>query len=281
MGVNIDGDGGTVHVRDVAVRYFQWGIDGLLYGESDEGLPSSVYANGELARRLFGLEEPRAAYRTRLRELLEGPWNEDVLNARIDRDRDLVLDALSGEEAEAAAAAIEALRRRMAGRRDGVNAALEREEIWDLGQRESFCLQDIGDLSATFATTWGSIHEDAFTYGDVELAFVLGDEAHVPTSLGAIAGDPQGSGVIYIAAWLTRTEAVVVCMTAPDEIIVPGDLDLGFGDTIGALYYIDTATMEDFAFISYLFGSLHLTAAGTVQGDPIEGSIDGDLMSWG
>jgi hypothetical protein len=40
-------------------------------------------------------------------------------------------------------------------------------------------------------------------------------------------------------------------------------------------------TMEDFEFVSYIIGVVSLEQAGTGTGDPLVGSMWGELMSWG
>jgi hypothetical protein len=39
--------------------------------------------------------------------------------------------------------------------------------------------------------------------------------------------------------------------------------------------------MEDFEFVSYIIGTVDLEEAGTSDGDPIVGTMAGELMSWG
>jgi len=96
-----------------------------------------------------------------------------------------------------------------------------------------------------------------------------------------VAGDYEGQPILYVAGWMTETEAALVYMTAPYEFIEPGVFDVAFGETLAALLYIDTATMAEWAVIAYLVGQVELTSAGLDFGDPIEGTVTGELMSWG
>jgi hypothetical protein len=269
------GDAGRFH-------FIPWGIDALLYGESGEGMPASVFAYGQLASRLFGIEASRDAYRQRLQELLDGPWDEVLFEERMDRDRDLVLAEVPSDQAAFVEESIESLRTRMQLRRGEVTAALEADERWDWGQRDSWCFETIGNLEASFSTDYQSIyHQDAFTYGAASLSFSIGDELFEPAQAGTVAGESHGSAVLYVASWISGNEAVIAYFSTPEESLVPGTIELDLGESIGALYYIDVWTMEDFAFVSYIVGTVQLEEAGTGTGDAIVGSMQGELMSWG
>ena len=268
-------DGGRLH-------FIPWGIDAILYGESGQGMPASVFAYGWLAHRLFELEQSRAAYRQRLRELLEGPWDEDVFTQRLDRDRALVLAETPASQVDFVDQNIEALRARMDLRRDEIDAALAADERWEWPMRESWCFDLIGELEASFATDYNSIyHQDAFTYGAADLSFTLNGEAFVPLQIGTVAGESHGSAVLYVAAWISSTEAVIAYFSTPEDGFEPGAIELGLADSIGALYYIETQTMEDFELLSYIIGTVELDQAGATTGDPVVGRMSGELMSWG
>jgi hypothetical protein len=87
--------------------------------------------------------------------------------------------------------------------------------------------------------------------------------------------------VLYVAAWISEHEAVIAYFSTPEETLVPGTLEVGWGESAAALYYIDVWTMEDFAFVSYIVGTVQLEEAGTDTGDTVVGSMAGELMSWG
>ena len=263
-------------------HFIPWGIDALLYGESGEGMPASVFAYGELTNRLFEIDAAREAYQARLRELLDGPWDEALFNERMDRDRELVLAELPAEQVAYVDESIASLRNRMELRRGEVTAALDADERWTWGQRDSWCFEVIGDLEASFETDYQSIyHKDAFTHGVADLGFTIGDERFDPAEAGTVAGESHGSAVLYVASWISGNEAVIAYFSTPEDALVPGTFSIGFGESVGALYYIDVWTMEDFEFVSYIIGTVELEEAGTDTGDVIVGTMQGELMSWG
>ncbi len=268
-------DGGRLH-------FIPWGIDAILYSEAEEGMPASVFAYGYLANRLFSIEESRDAYRQRLRELLDGPWDEQVFEERMERDRALVLAEMYEDHAAYVGEAIESLGNIVDGRRPAVEAALEEGEEWEYGIRENWCFDMIGEISATFDTTWGSIlYQDPFTYGDASLSFTIDDELFEPEDVGSVVGSPHGDAVLYVASWLNSREAVIAYFVAPESYFAPGGFELGFDEAMGALYYIDVETMEDFSFVSYIIGSVDMEQGGTDSGDAVVGSLSGELMSFG
>ena len=267
---------------DGRLHFIPWGIDAILYGASGEGTPASVFAYGYLANRLFELPEGRARYHAALEGLLDGPWDEEVFTDRMERDLDLIRPHLNPGEQGYVQDEADLLEHRMQLRRGEVQEALDDGEVWELGLRNSFCFETLGELDAGFSTTWGSDStQDVFTYGDGDFAFDLDGESFSVADPGAVAGDYEGQPILYVAGWMSETEAALIYMSAPYDFIAPGVFDVAFGETLAALLYIDTATMQEWAVIAYVVGQVELTQAGLEFGDPIEGTVTGELLSWG
>lgn len=264
--------------------FLPWGIDEILRPPEElEGYPASVYASGILAWRLYGFPEIRDRYVTRLRALLAGPWNEVTLLERVDQMEALLLPEVGEEDARTLATAIDEVRSAVQGRR----AAIE-EEIsdgpypWTGGLRSSYCFEELGTVEATFETTWGSVSwADPFTFGTVDLQVTWGDDPWVLPAVGGVAGEDGGVPVLYLAGWLSPDEAVLLYFTTTEALWVPGSVDIDLGETVAALFTYDTRLDDDWVLAAYVTGSLTLESAGTTSGEPVKGTLDGNLFSWG
>ncbi len=269
---------------DGRFHFLPWGIDAAFLGpENMEGSPASVYAYGQLAHRLYSMDDTRTAYLSRLEELLGTAWDEDTLHARLDRDAAIVLDALDPDLVSDAEAAIDSLRAVIDDRRPAITEELaEGGDQWPYELRESFCFQIIGEMTATFDTTWGSVEtQDVFTYGDAALEVLWEEELITGLSSGAVAGLSEGQALVFMASWISDYEAMIAYYAGPSDYFAPGSVETGFGESIGALFYIDTLTMEDFELVSYVMGTMEFEQAGTESGDAIVGTLTGELMTWG
>ena len=56
---------------------------------------------------------------------------------------------------------------------------------------------------------------------------------------------------------------------------------MGFGDSVAALLYYDSQTMQEWELIAHAMGTVHLQEAGLDFGDPVVGYLDAELLSWG
>ena len=62
----------------------------------------------------------------------------------------------------------------------------------------------------------------------------------------------------------------------------PGTLPVDLETTIGALYYASANTNYEFIFLGYLSGGdLVLDQSGTTNNDPVSGTVDVDILTWG
>lgn len=266
---------------DGRFHFLPWGTDAVLYATGME--TDSVFAYSELTNRLYSHTEGRAAYLARLQQLLDEVWDEAVLAERVELMRSVLIEELDVSDALLTEAAIDDVWTILEARRADVGAELARGGMsWPYGQRDSFCIQDVGDLEASFTTTWGSLTtQDAFTYGTGSTSFTYDGQSYLVSDMGSVVGTAHGESVLYVAGWLTDTVAVLVYMTAPEESFAPGTIELDLDDAVGALFYYDAETMSEFAFLAYVVGEATLQAAGTTSGDPVIGSIEGTLMQWG
>jgi hypothetical protein len=155
--------------------------------------PVSVYANGALANRLYGIAETRQLYAATIREVLDRAFREEELLSEIDRMQALVAPVLGRSGAEVAAAqakAVEDLRAWVRGRR-----AVLLEDLaggppeWQGPMKQSICVDLAGEIEGAFSTSFGTNREpDIFGTGNGVLAGVYRRQALSIRRVGSQAG---------------------------------------------------------------------------------------------
>ncbi len=143
--------------------FIPWGADQVM-GDVDNPLdgiatPTSVYAHGDIAYRLYADPDGRAAYVARLRDLLANVWDEAELTALAERMARVVADGLPPAARTAAAKDANRVYGFIAGREEAVLADLASEPPdWPWPQRtpEDICVPERGAFALGFETTWGT-----------------------------------------------------------------------------------------------------------------------------
>jgi len=263
--------------------FMPWGIDAILLPQAwREGYPESVYASGALANRLYGHEEGQQLYLDALDAVLADVWDESVLQSRVDAMEDVLLPEL-GDDERVVSRQIEVVRDVIDSRRDEIgDERADGPYSWDIPMRDSFCMTDIGDVTGSFATTWGTLHtDDPFTAGEATLSLVVEDETINPDEVGVVAGTVADSGehLLYLASWISDHEAIIVYLVAMPDAWTPGELTIDFDRATAALFYRDVDTMADFELVSYIVGTYTFDEAGTDPGDALSGTLSGDLIA--
>ncbi len=275
-----------IYVRpsDGRAQMMPWGIDGIMsevppFGED---APSSVVAQGILAKRVYQHPEMTDAYVDRLHELLATAWDEEQLLSEVDRMSALIAPFVA--EPDYAAEGQEVLRKYISDRRDSiVDATASGPEEWEYPLRESPCLQPQGPLAFTFDTTWESLEVlDPFGEGSSSVD-ITWDGQSLPTMQGgAIAGTIEpGQGVVaaLVVDGQTLWQPIAIF---PTSAMAPGTvipLDL-FSDTLGILNWMDLWTMEEPESVGYLLeGQLTFDEAEDTPGAPIVGHFEAN--TWG
>ncbi|MDD9937620.1 MAG: CotH kinase family protein, partial [Myxococcales bacterium] len=142
------------------MTFIPWGTDGTFEADHPflpDDIPSSVYAWGRIANRLYGHTEGQARYREQLGELLDTVWDEAAILEEIDR-----IEQLSDGLADSAALA--EMRARVQARRDEIEDELSGPPpSWDVPPRSpGTCVDFTSEIRATFATSWGDLEEPDF-----------------------------------------------------------------------------------------------------------------------
>lgn len=270
------------------LRFIPWGTDGTFQGPflliEDELAPDSVMATGFLTRKLYADPEGRRAYLARLDELMADAWNEDVLEAEIDRLHALFADRLALAEQAPVQRAVDDVREFVQMRRGLIDAERADGPIeWDVPLREDICLVDYGTINFTFETTWGSHPSPTFQYEALGTATFSGElfgEPLAPQSTGSGAGIEENGEQ---AGW------TVVVATANDGENPTGyfyfQIEPGLAEA-GAALDVDGGSVRGFLFtvvptfqvIGGVYeGTLTLDAFEMEAGAPIRGTFEGAL----
>jgi len=130
------------------------GIDYIM--QPDELTPSPVaYVRSKLAARLIDHATTRDRLVARTRELLETVWDEQALDAEIDRMRGVIAPHVA--DAPRLETALTTLSAFVSGRRARIEAALGAGPLPPGDLMGSVCWPHIGTFSATFTTTMGNL----------------------------------------------------------------------------------------------------------------------------
>lgn len=264
---------------DGLLRFIPWGVDMTLGVWEEE--PPVVYATGLLPWRLYGLPEGRQRYEEAMAGLLSEHWDAERMAGRIDAMESAI--EADGADSSSLSAQIAVVRDRVADRAGELESALEEGlPSWSDSPRDSFCIAPSGLVEANFQTTWGTLTTaDPFSTGTSEIHLDLDDGTAIDLETGsAIAGTSEGETLLYLPAWISPTEAILLYATFSESDVTPGTLSLDLSERIGALFYLDTETMEDFEFVSYVVGDLTFTEASTGSEAPVEGAISGQLFAF-
>ena len=266
-------------------HFIPWGIDSIMFADGilpweEELPPTSIWAEGVLSRRLYALPETRARYFDRLEELLEA-WDEAALVDEIDRMEELLTPHLDAETDTNFAAAVDSVRDFVNGRQAILETALAGAEPgWDGALRDPWCIDEIGTVSATFSTTFGTItDEDPFASGSGTLNVTVNGVPFVPVNVGSKSGydEESGAAAIQVVAWLDDDTALILHMVIPDrDNFAPGTLAVDWttvsGYVVRILFPPDSDPVgEVVAMVGE--GTLWLTAASTTPGAPVSGSM--------
>jgi hypothetical protein len=209
-------------------HFIPWGIDSILFPDTalpwEDGVrpPTTVWAEGVLARRLYGLTQTRDAYVERLRALLDGVWREDDLLAEIDRMEALLTPHVPPAEMGSFLGAIDGVRAFVSGRRTAIETALAGgPEPWTKPLRDPWCIDAIGSLDETFTATFDRLEgPDVNPLAQGSSSTTLDLPELVTTALdgGAVAGIDAESGnpAVLTAAWLEVGSRALIMQTIVD-----------------------------------------------------------------
>lgn len=273
---------------DGRLRFVPWGIDSAFATppELPEGfLPQHVYATGHLAHRLFATERGSEDYAFAMTELLITVWSEGAILDEIDRMYALLLPFVAEADRPAFADAINAKRSWVEQRQPSIEADLNPEpKPWPWAPRESWCWNDVGEVSATFDTSWGTTGWN-FLEGtgtlEVDVVSVDDNQGNVSATafISQLEGDTEGQAVVQVISQDPSGLILVIwAIVAPEDIQSGVSLPLDWRSASGSIGYFQPFA-EELAIFGLLWeGVLELEEASTLTGEPIVGTLNGRVF---
>ena len=287
--------------------FIPWGVDDVFHLRDDPNPfdeitepPPSVLAHGAIAHRLYQDADGRAAYASRLRDLLDTVWNEEELLQRADEMAAIVQKYALPEKRAVAAVDAERVRQFIKKRRGEILDDLTPEPPdWPWPLAPNPCEAGIGGLMAEFEpatfelhfeTTWGT-NESAnpFEAGKVTYYRLNGTEQPV-AGWGIMAGvaSPEEMDIL---PGITEAASLVVLSFKPDgsiegfTLVLPmarlsggATLVLDAGEVGGGRWSIPAGAAAPDQFSPFTQGRLELDTAGAGPGATISGRFYG---AWG
>lgn len=261
------------------MHFIPWGIDALFTGRQRTTRPDSVFACGSLPWRLYAAPATRAMYLAALRDVLDTVWDPAAIGAEIDRLEALLRPLADPADTGAFADRLDAVRRFVQAREGQLRAELDAgDPVWPYPAGEASCRIDIGTITASFSTTWGTL--GMFGVGSGAMSGTIAGVDVTTTTVYASAGvDGEGKGAMQLLGRLPdgRYAVVFVIVTDPADVTV-GTRPIDLVNVAAIMTFYDPSTDTASGGGLLLPGSLTLTAAGTGPGAPIVGSVTGTVI---
>jgi spore coat protein H len=261
------------------LSFLPWGTDGSFERDHgflpEEGRPVSLFAMARLPARLYAWPSSRERYRAVMQDVLDEAWNEEQLEAELDRMAALV------EGADPAG--LDELRALIRTRRDEVQAELDGDApAWPFAERDATtCNDDSVEVSGTFDVVWGAIDATLPSEGNTLRAPVEGQGDEFADMLGS-AGDTRDSSLggpsIRLVAPLSDGTVVIAQLSIGQHSLAPGTYPFHGVETAGIL--VRAQNMTDFVVIGFIGdGEIVFEEASMEDGAPVRGHFTGRMTS--
>ena len=287
--------------------FIPWGVDDVFHLKDDPNPfdeitepPPSVLAHGAIAHRLYQDADGRAAYTSRLQDLLDTVWNEAELLQGVDAMAAIVQEYALPENRAVAAADTERVRQFIEKRRREILADLTPEPPdWPWPLAPNPCAAGVGGLMAGFEpatvelhfeTSWGTNKSpNPFVEGEIIYYGLDGTEQPV-AGWGIIAGaaSPEEKDLlpgtvdpVSLAALSFRPNGSIEGFT----LVLPlarlsggATLIIGEDEIGGGRWSIPAGSAAPDRFSPFTEGRLELDTASFEPGSTITGRFYG---AWG
>jgi hypothetical protein len=263
-------------------EFIPWGIDNILSSGDEVPAIRSVFATGILPWRLYQIPEAQGEYVSRLEDLLATVWDEEALHAEVDRMEPLLAPYIDDDVADN----MDRVRDFISSQRGVIEDELAGgPPEWTEPLREEICFEEIGELDATFSTTFGTLNvEDPFTAGTGTMSGLVEDVAIEPLAVGAVAGfdeeTPDGEkSVVATVAWMPDETVLLAFVSLPTEQLQDGAVvEVDWIDTMVILMRIWPEEELDQLIGVLGGGAIEFTQASAEDDAPIVGQLSGPLV---
>ena len=276
-------------------KFIPWGADGVFRARSGKasqaGTPMSVMAEGAVAHRLYKTEKGRERYRSELLKLLDEVWDEQALQAKLDK-LTRMLRSHTHLPPRLYDPAVDSVRRFISKRRNMLGVELTGPiPLWPKKMRSGPTSANSKSLTmkCTFNTKWTEAGDLSFEnkIGQCIIELIHGDEPIEITDMRAHAALTQGTSrygfpVISAVGRLSdsQQEVMVNLMVDPCFYKVSDSIPID-GFTIWGFVRMGRQGSAKFKRIGWAKGELKLTAASRNEGETVAGYFEASCNPFG
>ena len=276
-------------------KFIPWGADGVFRARSGKasqaGTPMSVMAEGVVAHRLYKTEKGRERYRSELLKVLDEVWDEQALQAKLDK-LTRMLRSHTHLPPRLYDPAVDSVRRFISKRRNMLGVELTGPiPLWPKKMRSGPTSANSKSLTmkCTFNTKWTEAGDLSFEnkIGQCIIELIHGDEPIEITDMRAHAALTQGTSrygfpVISAVGRLndSQQEVMVNLMVDPGFYKVSDSIPID-GFTIWGFVRMGRQGSAKFKRIGWAKGELKLTAASRNEGETVAGYFEASCNLFG
>ncbi len=256
---------------DGRFRWIPWGIDALFTGRQRTTRPYSVFACGSMPWRLYDAPETRAMYLATLRDVIADVWDEAAILDEIDR-MEALLAPFATVDLDGTRAFVSSRAAQLLGELDAG------DPVWPYPAGEQSCRISLGNVSATFDTTWDTL--DTFGVGSGTMSGTIAGIDTTSSTVSANAGlDEEGKPIIQLVSPLPDGTYTVIFIIVQDIAnFTPGTRDIDLANVAALLTFYDPVSDTATGGGLLLPGTFTLTAASTTAGEAVTGSLSGTVI---
>lgn len=277
-------------------KFIPWGADGVFRARSGKasqaGTPISVMAEGAVAHRFYKTQQGRKRYRSELLQVLDEVWDEQALQAKLDKLVPM-LRPHTHLPPRLYDRAVDSVRRFISKRRNMLAAELTGPiPLWPKKMRGSGGAKakpKLLTMKCTFKTKWSEAGDLSFQnkIGECIIELIHGGEPIEITDMRSRAESTQGTArygfpVISAVGRIkdSQIEVAVNLMVDPGFYKVSDTIPID-GFTIWGFVRMGRQGSVKFKRIGWARGELKLTAASRKEGETVAGYFEASCSPFG